>query len=91
MDVIGNVKKKEKGVDVLLAVDLVDSAIKKRADYLILLSGDSDFIPALELAKENNGEILSVSLAKGYSRELREKFRFFVLGKNSLMENCFKI
>jgi len=91
LDVIGNVKKKEKGVDVMLAVDLVDSAIKKRADYLILLSGDSDFIPALELAKENNGEILSVSLAKGYSRELREKFRFFVLGKNSLMENCFKI
>jgi len=88
-DAIGNVKKKEKGIDVLLAVDLVESAIKKRVDSLILFSGDADFIPAMELAK-NNCEVLSVSLAKGYSKELREKFRFFVLGKNVIMDNCFK-
>ena len=90
LDAIGNVKKKEKGVDVMLAVDLVESAITRKADYLILISGDSDFIPAMELAKENNGEVLSVSLAKGYSRELRENFKFLVLGKNTIIENCFK-
>jgi uncharacterized LabA/DUF88 family protein len=87
---IGNVKKKEKGIDVMLAIDLVEHAIKKKADYLIILSGDADFVPAMDLAKENNGTVFSVGLAKGYSRELREKFEFYVLGKNNLMENCFK-
>ena len=90
LDTIGNVKKKEKGIDVMLSVDFVDSAIKNKADFLILLSGDSDFIPAMDLAKENKGNVLSASLAKGYSQELREKFKFFVLGKNNLIENCFK-
>lgn len=90
LDSIGNVKKKEKRIDVMLAVDLVECAIKKEADYLIILSGDADSIPAMDLARKNNGEVVSVSLAKGYSRELRDKFKFLVLGKNSLMENCFR-
>jgi len=90
LDSIGNVKKKEKGIDVMLAVDLVECAIKKEADYLIVLSGDADFIPAMDLARKNNEEVLSVSLAKGYSRELRGKFKFFVLGKTVLMEHCFR-
>jgi len=88
LDVIGNVKKKEKGVDIMLAVDLVEYATKKKADFFLVFSGDADFIPAMEFVKENKISILSVSLAKGYSMELREKFKFLVLGKNIIMENC---
>lgn len=77
-------------MDIMLAVDLVECAIKKMVDYLIVISGDADFIPAMELARENNGNILSSSLAKGYSRELRENFKFLVIGKNTLMESCLK-
>ncbi|MBI2499788.1 NYN domain-containing protein [Candidatus Woesearchaeota archaeon] len=90
LDVIGNVKKKEKGIDIMLAVDLVESAIKNKADILIVLSGDADFTPAMKLAQSNKKEVFSVSLAKGYSRELRENFKFLVLGKNIIMENCLK-
>lgn len=90
LDTIGNVKKKEKGVDIMLAVDLVEYAIKNKTDCVIVLSGDADFIPAMNLAKENNVEVFSVSLAKGYSRELRENFKFLVLGKNMILENCLK-
>ena len=90
LDTIGNVKKKEKGVDIMLAVDLVESAIKNEANAFIVLSGDADFIPAMKLVKNNKKEIFSSSLAKGYSRELRKSFRFFVLGKNMIMENCLK-
>jgi uncharacterized LabA/DUF88 family protein len=90
LDTIGNVKKKEKGVDVMIAVDFVDYAINNKADVLILISGDADFIPALELAKKSKSDVFSASLAKGYSRELREKFVFFAIGKNTLSDNCFK-
>jgi uncharacterized LabA/DUF88 family protein len=74
----------------MLAVDLVESAIKNRADILIVFSGDADFVPAMKLVQNNNKEVFSVSLAKGYSRELRENFKFFVIGKNLIMENCLK-
>ncbi len=90
LDTIGHVKKKEKGIDVMLAVDLVEYAIKNKVDCLIVFSGDADFIPAMNLAKRNGIKVFSVSLAKGYSKELREKFKFFVIGKNMILENCLK-
>jgi len=87
---IGNVKKKEKGIDIMIAIDIIEHAINKKAEFIILVSGDADFIPALELAKKNNVQVKSVSLAKGYSRQLREAFDFFVLGRNILAEQSLK-
>ncbi|MBD3253023.1 NYN domain-containing protein [Candidatus Pacearchaeota archaeon] len=90
LDAIGNVKKKEKGVDVMLSVDLVEYAIKNKAETLIVFSGDADFVPAMKLARENKKEILSISLARGYSLDLRNNFNFFAIGKNRIMESCLK-
>ena len=88
LDVIGNVKKKEKGVDVKLAVDLIDSANENDANILILVSGDADFIPALESAQKKGAQILSSSVVKGYSKHLRDFCPFFAIGRNKLIENC---
>jgi len=90
LDAIGNVKKKEKGVDVQLATDVVENAIDKNAENLILFSGDADFIPAMELAKKKGARVISSSVPKGYSWELRNKFEFFTIGKRKLIENCLK-
>jgi uncharacterized LabA/DUF88 family protein len=46
----------EKGVDVQLAVDLVECAIRQRADRAVVFSSDNDLVPALELAIEERGE-----------------------------------
>lgn len=91
LDAIGNVKKKEKGIDVKLAIDFVDYAINEKAEILILVSGDADFIPALELARQKGAKVLSTSLARGYSRQLRDNFEFFVIGKNKIMEECLRV
>lgn len=42
----------EKGVDVMLAVDLVTRAYKDQYDTAIIVSGDADFYPALQAAKD---------------------------------------
>lgn len=42
----------EKGVDVMLAVDLVTHAYKDHYDSAIIVSGDADFYPALQAAKD---------------------------------------
>ena len=42
----------EKGVDVSLAIDLVHATHEQRYDVAIIVSQDSDFVPAVDLAKE---------------------------------------
>jgi uncharacterized LabA/DUF88 family protein len=42
----------QKMVDVLLSIDLVQLCLKGRITDIVVLAGDSDFIPALEVAKQ---------------------------------------
>lgn len=41
----------EKRTDVNIALQLLDDASRERADQLIIVSGDSDLVPALEMVK----------------------------------------
>ena len=43
---------KQKFVDVYLAVDFVSLAAKRQMDVAVLVTGDSDFIPAVEAVKQ---------------------------------------
>jgi uncharacterized LabA/DUF88 family protein len=52
----------QKQVDVLLASEMVYAAARRSVDAIILLSGDGDFLPAVELVKR---EGLSFGLAHG--------------------------
>lgn len=47
----------QKRVDILLGCDLVLLAAKQRIEKAILVTGDSDFIPAIEVAKNEGVEI----------------------------------
>ena len=66
-DCIGNIKMREKGIDVQIAVDMVEYSIKNKCDAIVLVSGDSDFIPALKLVKNNDTATYSAFLRIGYS------------------------
>ncbi len=41
---------REKGVDVALAIDLVESALIREYDVAVVFSGDTDLLPAVEMA-----------------------------------------
>jgi uncharacterized LabA/DUF88 family protein len=47
----GQVRYEQKRVDILLAVDLVQLAAKHQITDAAMLAGDSDFLPAIEIAK----------------------------------------
>jgi hypothetical protein len=69
-------KPQEKGVDVALAVDLVLMAVKKEFDVGVLVSNDTDLLPALEgvLALENSPvevEVASWQPDSGHGYRLR--------------------
>lgn len=54
----------QKGVDVLLSVDLVRLSSSSKIDKAILVSGDSDFVPAVRVAKDE-GVIVELFYSTG--------------------------
>lgn len=63
---------REKGVDVMLAVDLIRCSMMKRADVIILASRDTDLLPALEAAYDVDGSFVEVT---GWAVGSRLRFR----------------
>ena len=76
--------QKEKGIDVWIAIDIVKEAINNNLDCAVLISGDADFVPALNLTKKSGKEVFSCSVPRGYSNELRQKFPYRILGRDFL-------
>ena len=88
LDIADNLKK-EKGIDVWIAVDMVKEAIKVDIDIAVLISGDADFVPDFSLIKEVGKEVLSCFVPRGYSNELRQKFPYLILTREILIK-CLK-
>lgn len=77
---LADIKRKEKGIDVWIGVDMLNLAvIEKKCDVCVLISGDADFVPALSIIKNNKKEILTAMTSLGYSRELIKKFPYFII------------
>lgn len=90
-DCIGNVKIREKGIDVMIAVDMLNlSVIENKCDCCILISGDADFVPASKLIKKDKKDVFSAFVTKGYSYELRNNMPFFILNRKLLLDECLK-
>lgn len=52
-DQSGNPIFVQKAVDVMLAVDMIQLSATRQISHAILVSGDSDFVPAVEATKQN--------------------------------------
>ena len=63
---------KEKGIDVLLVVDSIETARTKQYDAILLLSGDADFVPAVHLIKSFGVKVWNVHAYSGSAKELRD-------------------
>ena len=86
---ISDHNQKEKGIDVWIAIDMVKEAIQGNLDFCILISGDADFVPAFSLIKEIGKDVLSCSVPRGYSNELRQKFPYLILNRE-MLNKCFR-
>ncbi len=62
---------KEKGIDVQLVVDAIEEARKRKKINIIILSGDADFVPAVNLLKTYEVEVVNLHAYSGSSTELR--------------------
>ncbi|MGV8131831.1 MAG: NYN domain-containing protein [Candidatus Pacearchaeota archaeon] len=87
---VSEFKRKEKGIDVWAAIDMLKlSVLENNCDVCVLISGDADFSPALSIIKSKGKEVLTAMTPLGYSNELRTKFPFFIVKETTLLR-CFR-
>lgn len=62
----------QKGVDMKIGLDIAAMAYKHQVDQIVLISGDSDFVPAAKLARREGIDFVLDSLAAPIKPELSE-------------------
>ena len=67
-----SISLKQKGVDMRIGIDIVSMALKKQVDRIILISGDSDFVPAAKFARREGIDFILDPLGADIKPELSE-------------------
>jgi uncharacterized LabA/DUF88 family protein len=62
---------RQKGVDMRIGLDIAFIALRKVADVLVLVTGDSDFVPAMKVARREGMRVYLEHLGHGILRALR--------------------
>ena len=62
----------QKGVDMRLGVDIVSIATKHQVSQIILISGDSDFVPAAKVARREGVDFVLDPMWSSISSDLAE-------------------
>lgn len=61
----------QKGVDIRIGLDIATLALKRVVDNLVLVTGDSDFVPAMKLARKEGLKVYLEAMGHGVRRELK--------------------
>lgn len=62
----------QKGVDMRIGVDIASMAYKKQVNKMILIAGDSDFVPAAKLARREGIDFVLDPMGQAISPDLNE-------------------
>lgn len=62
----------QKGVDMKIGIDISSMAYKKQVEQIILISGDSDFVPVLKLARREGIDVILDPMRTKIKEDLME-------------------
>lgn len=62
----------QKGVDMRLGMDIAALTLKGLAGIIVLVTGDSDFVPAMKFARREGAQLFLVTLGHGVKESMRE-------------------
>lgn len=63
---------RQKGVDMKIGIDIASLAYKKQVEQIVLISGDSDFVPAAKLARREGIDFILDSMGQNIKSDLSE-------------------
>lgn len=55
----------QKGVDMRIGLDIASLTLKKLSSVIVLVTGDSDFVPAMKFARREGAQLFLVTLGHG--------------------------
>ncbi|WP_245942740.1 NYN domain-containing protein [Helicobacter brantae] len=67
---------KQKGVDIKIGIDIASLSIKRLVEKIVLITGDSDFIPAIKLARTEGVQVVLDPMGNPITLEMRENIDF---------------
>lgn len=62
----------QKGVDMRIGVDIISMALKQQVQQIILISGDSDFVPAAKQARREGVDVILAPMGATIKPDLHE-------------------
>jgi uncharacterized LabA/DUF88 family protein len=62
----------QKGVDIKIGLDVASLSLKKQVDGIVLVAGDSDFIPPMKFARKEGVQLLLCSMGHRVKEEMYE-------------------
>ena len=72
---------RQKGVDIRIGIDIASMAYKRQVDQIVLVSGDSDFVPAAKLARREGIDFILDPMWANIRSDLNEH----IDGKRSVL------
>lgn len=63
---------RQKGVDMRIGMDIAALTLKKHVDIIVLVTADSDFVPAMKFARREGAQLYLFSLGHGTRDEVIE-------------------
>lgn len=84
--------RRQKGVDILLAIEMIVGAVDEAYDVGLLVAADGDFVPLLEEIRRRGKRVaLAASIQPGspaLSQDLRRNCDLFISIDNSSLQEC---
>lgn len=79
----------QKGVDMRIGIDISSLAYKKQVEQIVLISGDSDFVPAAKLARREGIDFILDPLYSPIKEDLNEHIDGIRTNINKLKDGSF--
>jgi len=63
---------RQKGVDMRIGLDIASLTLKKQVQVIVLVTADSDFVPAMKFARREGAQLFLITLGHGIKDGMRE-------------------
>lgn len=83
-------RDREKGIDILLATDMLSQAYVNGYDTMALISGDGDYAPVLDEIKKMGKKVENAFLKSSRSNALRSVCDVFIDLDKELLADCLR-
>jgi uncharacterized protein (TIGR00288 family) len=63
---------RQKGVDMRIGLDIASLTLKRHAQVIVLVTADSDFVPAMKFARREGAQLVLITLGHGIREGMKE-------------------